>query len=470
VDREAASRRSERTLSLFATAVCGAPVTVVASERLVAPACASVARRTLWIDPERVGPYDLVLLAAMLRPRRGLRRFLPTDSPWGRRRVLRDTRAQVEREYASVRRLPGRWRDEVPDDELPELSADGPSMRGVEFGPGTSSVGATLVPGERIRGVEEDLGRLAAAVVAGHVPTRAHPGLPGLRYVEMPLRLRTHDLPLEETDAEREARRRADEGARGIVGCYENKTQGMQPTRVRPPRATGTRLDPRRLHEVATSLRTGTVARAFSRPPREVQTRFRPEQHYATLGFDAPSLVRAVGRRTSVNTNLLRVFVRCFELMEIDCVVVAFRDRVLPLPDGSSVYVHVPCVAKEADEPFAPAVWQRLEALWEPPAGGGEPACCVPLQLETLARHARDADALRSRRFLTLQYMTLSGLPASLDVAPRRAAAAAASDDVLRRLVEEVEGEWSVSLFVPQALIDEAPPGGHVTDASDLGL
>lgn len=461
---------NERTLSLLATAVCGSPVTVVTSSRTEAPGCASLRRRTIWIDPERVGPYDVVLLAGLLRKRRGGRVFAARGgrSRRARTRLIDRTRRSLEAEYPALAGLDGLWRTDVPDGGRPELVWDAPRMRGLETGGGELS--AKLVPGEELAGVEGDLDRLADGIASGRVPTRSHPALPEMPYVVLPLSLRMNDHPREVTDAEREVRREVDRMAQGIVTCYENKTQGVHAARIRPPRASGSRLDPRRLHEVAVALRTGGAARPFARPPIEVQATFRPEQHYGVLGFDAASLHAAVSRRGRLSVNLLRVFARCFEMMEIDCVVVAFRDRVLDLPDGRRVYLHVPCVAKAHDEPFSDAVWQRLQALWSPMTGAGASACFAPLQVETLARHAREATIGDDRRWATLEYMTLAGMPSDVETFAHTAASAAAADRALVSLRDEIPAEWSFSLFVPQALSRAAPRGGILADASDLGI
>jgi hypothetical protein len=478
-------RATERMLSLLATAVCRSPVTVVTSSRIVAPGCASMKRRTIWVDPARVGPYDVVLLAGLLRERRGGRAFASGEGPSlrARRRRVERARRVLESEYPALRGLDGIWRarrnDELGEHEAPsgargplvpapEIVWDAPTMRGLDAAGG--DLAAKLVPGESLHGIEGDLARVAEGIASGRIPTKTHPALPEMPYVVVPLSLRMHDVARETTDEERQIRRDVDRMAQGIVTCYENKTKGTHLARVRPPRSSGSRLDSRRLHEVAVAMRTGRPARPFSRPPREVQTMFRPEQHYGLLGFDALSLHAAVSRHGRLSVNLLRVFTRCFEMMEIDCVVVAFRDRVLDLPDGRRCYLHVPCVAKAIDEPFSDAVWQRLQALWAPPAGAGTPACFVPLHIETMAEHAREATASSERRFLALQYMSVSGMPTAIETYAHRSGAAASIDRALTALRADVEAEWDFSLFIPHALIAAAPPGGTVASACDLGI
>ncbi len=480
----------ERTLSLVASVVHGAPVTVILTSRAEGGASLALESRTVALDPERTGPYDLLLLAGMLRHRREALGRKGDAAPSSREvaRWVKEERDALERAFPGVSRLPGRW--------APDRPGGGGGGRGGLFGRAGRAVppprvtrrevemaplgGGTLagdvetaqVVGTSMRGVEGDVAELIEGLRSGRVTTKRHPSLTEMPYVEVPVRLR---LPARPTGAgllDRPDRKEIDEAARGILTCFENHIRGMAVTRYAPPRTFGTRLDPAALHEAYVATKAGRAPRAFRKRPKTLDPTFQPDRHLAVLGLDVGTFYATAERKTRASLNFLGIFARVLQMLELDLAIVGFRDRILDLGDGRKVYLHMPCVAKEVGEPFTESTWERIHALWGPSALGA-PACFLPLQVERLARMLREARDAGDYRYVRLDHYATAGFGreyASYEHAARLAAAADRPLVELRDEAAAAEIDWETGLFVPQALIDAAPRDGVLKTAGDLGL
>lgn len=476
-------RFSDRALSMIASAIHGAPVTVVRSSRCRAPAALAMEGRALFLDLKRLGLYDLLVLAGLFRHRRECSPLhgAPKASAEQVACWLKAENGEVLRRFPRAETLEGRYRQGplapnsaestgMDRESLPEVAwADVTTAPLDTDRLGLAGLAALGVKGVRTTSADDDLTRLAEAIVQGKLPVHAHPAVPALPYAEVQVRLETPAAPDEKTPEEAALERRIDAGARGIATCMQENLQGLQEERVRLRRSFGSRMDPSRLHDALVARKTGQPARVFRRRPVETDAVFRPDRHLAVLGFDVHSLHAAANRHGRVSLNLIRMLVRVYEMLEIECVVVTFRDQVLTLPDGRSVYLHMPHVAKALDEPFGPKVWSRLEAAWAPRTETGAAACLVPLQLATLERHARSAIQENQPRYLRFDYYTAEGLPAPHEDHTTQRRLCDATERVLKRVRDETAPEVALGVFLPSALIRHAT-GTIVGGLSDLGI
>lgn len=475
---------SDRALSMIASAVHGAPVTVVRSSRCRAPAALAMDGRTLFLDGERLGPYDLLVLAGLFRHRRecSSRASVAATSPENVARWLEAESAHVLRRFPGAANLKGLYRrvadttipagmPAVEGGSLPEVTWHDVTLRPLDAEQlARAGLGALSVRGLGLLGADDDLARIAEAIVAGKLPVKEHPALTELPYVEVPLRLEVPATPEERRPVDVERLREIDEGARGIVKCIQEKLQGLHEQRVPMPRTLGTRLHPGRLHDAFLANRTGAPAHIFRRPPAETDAVFRPDRHLAVMGFDVHSLHAAIKRHGRLSLNFIRMLVRVYEMLEIESVVVTFSDQVLDLPDGRRVYLHMPHVAKALDEPFGPRVWSRLEAAWSAPRGTENAACFVPLQLATMERLSRGPVQENQPRYLKLDYYSLDGLPPPHADDATLERVADATERVLKRFRDETASEVDLGVFLPKALIRRAAKGSIVSTLSDLGI
>lgn len=468
---------SDRALTMIASAIAGEPLRVLRSSRLQAPAALALEPRTLLLDPERVGPYDLVLLACALPP---LREHRPAEGrvpPKVVAAVLRREQARLQPLAERTAALTGCYRPRRRGARLNRRTLPEVTRGHVQLAPlsasdlGPEGVEILSTTGLDVSGASGDFDQIERAILEGRLPLETHPAVPNLPFVRMPLRLEAlappPPLPAED---EAERRREVEDFARGVARCLQEHMQGLQELKRVLPRTSGRRLDPGRLHHAFVSARTGQPPLVFRPKPLTSDATFRPERYLAVLGFDVHSMHAGVSRAGRVNLNLMRGLARTYDLLEIPTVIVAFRDRAMRLSDGRWVYLHVPCVAKAADEPFGPAVWNRLEAAWTPVTGYGRRSCLVPLQLETLERHARAATERESPRWLRLDYYSVEGLEAPDNDEATLTRVADATDRVLRRFSEMGATEVDVSPFLPKSLIRHGAPGSIVAKSSDLGV
>ncbi len=462
--------QSERALGLLASWVAGRSVGVVVSDRLRSRAVLAMEQRLLFLDPARCGLQDLVLLAPLVRHRRVVKeRFRRSAVP------AETVERWVERSRATLaRRSPGLGR--FLDDRLgAEATSAGEAepratvtWREVALerlsqlsGLPDGFVGLTDVD---LDGIEQDLDGIAERLAAAEGDLRFTPELREMPSFEIPGHLHVHDASTR-WDAVLETIRSVERPARDIERCYRAKASGVAPARTRRRRPFGSRLDAQRLHAAHVAARHGRPAAVFAPSPREDDGVFRPEQHMVLIGVDLRCLRRDESRRATFRMNLLFMLVRAYERLGIDQIVMTFCDRIISLPDGRDVYLHMPILLKDVDEPIDRRVWMRLDRAWQRhTALPARSSSFQPIQVRTLLDRLRESPRAGSYRFFGLDYFSLDHLHPSESRGEYFSRVAHAVDAELATARRDLPGEWSYATYLPKAVTDRAPKGSIVRD------
>ena len=268
---------SDGARNLIASVICGRPVNVVLSSR-VAAAVVAASTRTIVLQ-HWCGLRDLILCARLLRHRQRVRRrkkLAANETKY----LVRDAISDLSARFPGFRRLRGILDEELP----PEFVWDRISFQPLERG-FTPEIAST--PGVEVAG-SDDFDVLLRAMRRGDVPTVDVRGLKEMPVATLPLRVHVADqFPMSwERVLEIHGEAAMREWTEGVLACQLASLEGLRDESVAPRRRhTGVRLDMTRLHDAAVGHRTGRPAALF-RKPHEDNDVFRPEQHFAVLGFD----------------------------------------------------------------------------------------------------------------------------------------------------------------------------------------
>lgn len=447
---------SPRGLSLVASYFAGQPTRVILSRRLEEPFVLEAERRNLYLDEDTGGLYDLILMARLMRRRPLLRAYHQSDVD------AAPTDAQVDRWLAAERRLlEGRYPGigalagalARPDAPRPRLV-----WRGVRFRELEASDLAGLASGELAAAelldtelsAGGDLRALHEAIARGDFATEPLPGLPEVELAAVPLRISVMSRPFdlwEDESARSPSLRQALDGA---VRCFQQRKRSAAFDRPRLARgARGLRLDHGRLYQAALAGRTGRPPRVFRRPFRELNEDFDPRRSLVVLAFDANALASAPGAR-SLSKYYVLIWAKACAEAGISFIIEAYRDRLLTLPGGRRVYLHMPSVVKELDEPLGSAAWARLDALFRSADPSPEAGAYHPVQLRSLA--VRLGRALEERPFKTIDLSYLS--PRGLELRPADEERAASALERQLKAIQELRpaADWTLSGWIPPAL------------------
>lgn len=410
---------SPRVLNLLGSIFCDGDVRVVASPRAAHPLAVALDSRTVVLDPNCAGLYDLALGARLLR-HRALRHQGPADlekrDRWLTRRAHRTlvpaAQAALRRDFPGIDRLRGRYRPGAdldglrlsvrsvayrppPDLPPPPAAVGGGPPREVPWHErpwGASGFEMHAVPELEITGAADDFDWLLAQIAAGHIAPQSVPGLPELPFVRVPYRLLLSeaDSPVAETYEEQLADPENRDTIQGLMDCYRRKSEVRQERLFLGGRArVGVHLDSGRLVEAALAARTGLEPRLFRRRGSVVEPVFDPREHLVAISFDLNDLRRSRSWFDLERRRGAQRFVACiltaFERLGVDCVVSAFADQIVELADGRRVCLHLTNELKPLDGTFDGAFRSRLaHLLAHPPEFPGEAACFHPLSLRDL--------------------------------------------------------------------------------------
>ena len=391
---------SPRTLNLLGSIFADADVRIVLSARASHPATVVLESWTVVLDPARTGLFDLALGARLLG-HRPLRKRGPKDPArldrWltrAARRLVGETRTQLIRDFPGITRLGGRYRGADYDDlHMTARSVVWDPLR-PPLGTPLDGIGLASLPEMEITGADDDFAWLTEALAAGSVPLRTLPGLEDLPYVTVPFRLAMGEGPGATAELFEEMLRSEEvkEIVAGLKGCYRRKSEVRQERRPVGRRTLqGVSLDTNRLVEAVVGRRVGLNPPLFRRRGSTVEPVFDPREHLATVAFDLGDVGlsrdwRDHNARSGVHRFLAAVLTTYQEL-DVDCAVLGFADRLITLPDGRVVCIHLSATLKRADEPFDAAFFSRLASvLSQPPTLPGEPSCFHPLAMRDVTQ------------------------------------------------------------------------------------
>lgn len=453
---------SDRTLSMVASYVAGTNVQVMRTARLERPMTVALRRPTLLLRPGDCGLYDLLLGAEAVRSRPVLRkkckggRFddATKHGVWMRaRRALRERHGRCEA-------LRGFAREDSVD---PELVWDRVTFSELDMASWNGGVYETAISGVSPEGCDRDVEHVIAAAREGKLELEDVPGLREAQVLRVPRRILVPPGLPPQWERLADTRAKADDVARSLTRCYLRKSEDFEERRRVPsPRLAGSRLVLSRLHRVSVEGRLGKMPRVFLPNGRRHSSTFRPHEHFAILGFDAHGFEHCSSHWTRLSETVMMAWLRAYEILGIDVVVVAFRDRLVPLGKGQRLYLHVPVVIKAYDEPFDDTTWHRMvQVIQERPRGKGEPTCFQPLQMGTLRQFAAKALRTRSYQYVSCQFLAHRGLVAGKPAPDYWSRTAQALESAWRGFESDHEHWWeeATSWMLPPALVDASPEG-----------
>jgi hypothetical protein len=484
---------SPRGLNVLASIIGEADVRVLLSQRATHPATVVLESWTVVLDPRYAGLYDLALCSRLLK-HRALRKAGPKNPErldrWLTRRAHRQlipkTHADLLRAYPGIRRLPGRYRPGADSDDLrvvaksvewnpmPALPKDPPTARdgqpihrlfggrGLEF---------TTIPELDITGSGDDFAWLMGALAGDQFPLQVIPGLDELPYLRIPFRLCVGEsCPRMEQWEEQLADPDVKKIIQSLMDCYRRKSEVRQERRTlgRHTRH-GVRLDANRLVDAVIARRAGMEPRLFRRTGSTIEPVFDPREHLVVITFDINDLRPgepewAWGDTRAMAHRFLASMVTTYQRLGVDCVVAAFADQIVTLPDGRNVCLHFFHTLKTVADSFDDAFWNRLGFVLERPlAFPGAPVCYHPLSLrdfigtfDELAResdHSYRANVWWARRWIPDEFSQLSSTDFLMRVADY---IDTEMEDLPRRLLGTFD---TLGSYLPSRLKQHGRPG-----------
>lgn len=411
---------SQRGLNLLAWIFGGGDVHVLLSSRAKDPATVVLESRTIVLDPERTGLYDLALCSRLLKHRdlfRDNSSAKPRSDRWltrlAQRKLIPMAQNELSRDYPGIYHLSGRFRPNSdldglkvvarcvewnpPNFSFKQLPARGeaPFIRPVlrqPSGPWTyPGIELVAAPELEITGADDDFAEFLDIVRTGQIPLLTIPCLDDLPFLRVPFRIATADsCPMLERIEDQISHPDNKEIIQGLINCFRRKSEVRQ-ERSNLGRHTvhGVRLDTDRLIEAVIASRTHSRPRLFRRRGTTIEPIFDPHEHLAVIAFDTTDLQRQADWRQGDGREKTQMFLVClvtaYQLLEVDCVVIAFADRLITLPDGRVFCLHLWMTVKSIDEDVDGAFWNRINHLLSGRLKlPGDPTCFHPLSLQDI--------------------------------------------------------------------------------------
>jgi hypothetical protein len=395
---------SPRGLNFIGSLIYGQEARVVLSRRIEAPVVVALESRTVLLDPDRTGLFDLCLACRLLRQRRKLRaaeeRFKRL-SPRLTRTWVKEAEHDLLRAFPRIRQLPaGRCRFDSRDRTTWPLIV----WKEIPFKPlgendlHTGQGQLCEVPGAEITCPTEDFAVVLRAIERGELRLEHYPELREMPVATFPLTIafsEAHGPKFEQL--ERHLNQFKD-SIRQLLNCYRRKSEGMLDMSPLGKRThSGIRLDATRLVDAVLARRAGLNPRLFQERRSTFQPIFDPRQHLVVFAVDLNGLrggpTGGLGD-PGFSERVLAIFLRVFQTLGVDFILLGCADHVVELNNGQRVYLHVPVVLKGLHDDFDGAFWSRLAHVLEhPPRFPGEPACCHPLLLRRVGKMLADAEA-----------------------------------------------------------------------------
>jgi|GEM_PF-2558044 len=392
-------RFSTRTLNMLATIFggCG-DARVILSERATNPLTVALGSRTIILNPDRSGLYDLALGAVLLKHRPLLSKG-PKDAErldrWlnlKAQKVLgREAQQELQSRFCRIDRLPGNCRPGRSleglklVDKCVEWEALKRSSMLSALQPPTSraatglSLEAGIVPELEITGAEDDFNWIVESLEDGSLPMQTLPHLDELPFVRIPLRIESAErFPLlEEWDEQL-----ADAGNKATIASLMKCHRDKAVVRERRKNAgrhsfSGTHLDPNRLVESIMNARVGLSTPIFRQAATNLEPVFDPDQFLVVMSFDLNDLrdLSWNGNRSSV-LRFLAVLLTCYHRLGVHLIVQGTADQTITLSNGKTVCLHFTSTLKSVTDSYEDVLLPRLAHLMQkPPQLPGESGC-----------------------------------------------------------------------------------------------
>jgi hypothetical protein len=480
---------TSRGLNLLAMIIGDVEARVILSDRAVHPMTVALESRTIVLDPNVAGLYDLALGARLLGERR-LREQGPEDPKrrdrWlslkARRKLAPAAHEELRKKFPCIARLNGRFLPDRPTEGLRLVN------RTVEWEPlkprkietrmppffqglhGDGSAAMEVIPELEITGAEEDFAWLIAGLENGELPTSTLDGFPELPYATIPLRLNSgeHFAQLEDWEAALENAENQ-ELMRSLMKCYQRKSEVRQERTLTGKRTHGgVRLDSDRLVEAVVGARVGLQPALFRSKGSLIEPVFDAREHLGVITFDMNDLrdLDWNGGRASV-LRFLVILLKMYENLGIETVVQATADTLVTKDDGQAVCLHFHAMLKTAEQDFDDAFWARMALLVRRGiAFPGTASYFHPLSAIDVAKAFDDVATEADHSYRSMVWWARRGMSSAFPEFCGPAFAERCADRVdheIDTLQKGLTGTFdTMASFLPEALRQFGRPGGYL--------
>jgi len=481
---------SQLGLNLLGRVFADGDARIVVSERAKYPMTVALENRTVILDPQRTGIFDLAIGARLLK-HRAMRREGPTrerhKDAWltkmARLELAKLARADLLRRYPGLHQLWGRYHSPNETDysglrmvvksvswtRLPDITQQSSNRKlAIDF---NSNTAFRVIPELEITDAGNDLQWLIQAIAAGRIPLQTIPTLEDLPYIRIPYRICAGDIDPKIEEMERIL---ADpenmDMVASLIRCYRQKSE-VRDERLHLGRHqhAGIHLDSGRLVDAVIAQRVGLEPKMFRRKSSIIEPIFDSREHVAVVAVDLNDL-----RKSSFDywndprARVLR-FVLCmfsvFQKLEIDCAIIGIADQLVEIENLQTVCLHFVTTLKQADEPIDSSFWARFHHLMDhPPEFPGEPTCFHALGINEL-RDQFDAIAkVQDHSYRSQLWWARRGLKdPRLDHPGFLTRMADYIDTQVRDMERRFTGTFdTLPTFVPESLKNAGQPGGFL--------
>lgn len=403
-------RFSTRTLNLLAQVFSGAEARVILSDRAVHPLTVALASRTIVLNPNMAGLFDLAL-GSLLVLQRPLLSKGPTEPQrkdrWLTLKVMRglgaDAQRELERRFPRIDQLPGRFQrgSDLSTLRLVENAVEyEPLVRSSGMTPdgrtGNHTLQASEIPELEITGADEDFSWIVQSIQDRAISLETLPHLDDLPFCRIPLKVESAQrFALLEEWEEQLADGENQESIASLMKCHRDKAV-IRDQRKQAGRhsLSGIHLDANRLADAVARARAGLPTAVFRKPASIIEPAFDPDQFLTVVTFDLNDLrdLSWTGNRSAV-LRFLAVLLTCFQRLGVNLVVQGTADQLLTLDDGRTVCLHFTTVLKAVHDSFEHVLLPRLACLMkQPPRLPGQAGCYHALSVEDIRRQFRLAE------------------------------------------------------------------------------
>lgn len=395
----------DELLPLLARWVHGDAVGVEVLRTATAPVQIVADSATLVLHPDRATVLDFLQAAALLRQRHAMRCHADEVPPAIVRGWLPAARNLLRQRFPTLARVHNAvWQRCATREQVPVVRWRRAELEPFRFRPGHARPPGRprgvdhelFLPDCRLDGATDGLGELIAAIADGSQPLQHLPELPDVPFVTVSLRLGSRVEARGGVERLLDADDIALRIARDYANCIRQTAEDL-PLAAPPddPTPQGRELDHDRLVDARIAIRLRKPAQVFTEQP-EVEWTFDPERHVAHIHSDLTSVesnLADMAPSVRINASIAHAY----ELLGVPTEWRGSHDVLVRRHDGRLAVLHLDCLLKAADEPWAPIVWERFRRLTVFATPNGTPATCFPaLHLHRSLQRLREMEQSHS--------------------------------------------------------------------------
>ncbi len=476
---------SKKSLEIIASYAAGRKIEVYLSERLADPAVFELDSGTVYLDPARCGLYDALLLSRMSNHGKGIQRFYTNSATAVRSEpvpnlvayqwLVKESR-YLKKRYPGIDQLSGLLKPErhaAMLGNMPKIIGRGVTFKPLNLEPNSASTMGNPVIVEftdkDIHGKDQDMQILLNALETNQASLPEMEDIPEFKFAKIDgVLTASQGMSISEIKAEvRTEFTTLEKYRQNLMQCLLAKAEGvMQNNNERLHYYQGIHIDPLHLHHAYIAHLNGNAYPIFRNKKREQNSHFNPEQHLSITAIDINSMKRGTMDSPGMGRFFYYMLAEIYDEMGVDMTVVAFRDVLVTMKDGSHVYGHMPFVLKRADEPMSKTVWARLHAVWHfSNPEYGIPVCYPPLHFEVIDEIIKQQAAEKKHLFYHLMYFCFHSLDKTMLSLDLSRNTVAKMEKQLLKMASEHEGQWNYELLLPASLRNVLPKRGLLFEA-----